>query len=155
MNFKLRYVGNLRVPRGVVGQFRRRLDHFGMRNLELRQIHVDDVGLSEMWNLLSASFGADVPPGGEASVLEYRSVGEHDDDWSTVLDSRKNWVAPGFLHVVLSGSCVVRCGRVKRAFKRGDVFLLNPNARHEVPSKTLCMTYTVVVPAHEMLKLCR
>lgn len=155
MRFNLRCIGRIKVPRGFVGKYRVMLDRFSMKNLELRQVHIEDAGRLEMWNLLSGSFGNRVPQGVDASVLEYRSVGQHNDDWSTVLDAQKRWVAPGFLHVVLSGSCVVRCGGVTHAFKRGDVFLLNPNVAHEVTSKTLCMTYTVVVPAYEMLQAVR
>lgn len=153
MNFKLRYVGRMRVPRRVTDKYFHILSRFARRNLELRQAHIDDADRLDMWSLLSGAFGDGMPPGVDASVLEYRQVGQHDDDWNTVLDSRKKWVAPGFLHLVLSGSCVVRCGGVEQAFKRGDVFLLNPNVPHEVPSKTRCMTYTVVVPAHEVLRL--
>lgn len=155
MNFKLRYVGHMRVPRQITDKYSTILARSSYRSLELRQAYINDTDRLAMWCLLSSLLGDGMPSGVEASVLEYRQVGEHDDDWSTVLDSRNNWVEPGFLHLVLSGSCVVRCGKTERAFKRGDVFLLNPNVPHEVPSKTRCMTYTVVVPAHEVLRKIR
>ena len=153
MRFNLRCIGRVRVPRCFVQKYRRMIDLSAMKYFEVDQVRVEDADRNEMWGLLSDAFGAGVPLGVEGSVLAYKEVGEHNDDWHTVQDARKNWVAPGFLHVVLSGSCVLRCGGVTRSFKRGDVFLLNPNVAHEVTSKTLCVTYTVVVPAHEALRL--
>jgi hypothetical protein len=84
-------------------------------------------------------------------ILIYRKVPEHKDDWEKVF-YKNNRVAPAFLHVVIKGRCDIRVGKTRASFKRGDVFLMNPNVLHEVTSSSLCVTYVSAVPMAETLK---
>lgn len=158
MNFRLAKLCNIALPRGIVGRYRQRFKMQSFRHKDVLQLEMDDADADQMATLLRQALGKNVlgcrePRGLEVCVLAYKAVEEHDDDWDKVQDTRGKWVSPAFLHVVLSGTCTLRVGKVSMDMCRGDVFLMNPNIRHEVASKTLCMSYTVVVPAAETLRL--
>lgn len=158
MNLRLVKIGRIALPRGIVGRYRQRIKVQSFRHNEALQLEMDDADADQMAALLRHALGKNVlgcrePRGLEVCVLAYKAVGEHDDDWDKVQDTRGKWVAPAFLHVVLSGRCTLRVGAVSMDMCRGDVFLMNPNIKHEVTSKSLCMTYTIVVPAAETLRL--
>lgn len=69
--------------------------------------------------------------GFEDSLLLFRNVHEHEDDWPDLRYLGKNR-SPGFLHIVLNGSFTLVSGRTKIDLEVGDVFLLNPNKTHSV-----------------------
>ena len=146
------------MPRGIAGRYRQRLKLQSLRHKGVLQIEMHDADADQMASRLRQAFGKNIlgylyPRGLEISVLAYKSVEEHDDDWGKVQDTRGKLVDPAFLHVVLSGRCTLRVSTVSMDMCRGDVFLMNPNIKHEVTSKSLCMTYAIVVPAAETLRL--
>lgn len=155
MNFRLLKLGHIQIPQGIVSKYRRLIHTSGKEYGGVDQVPSQEEDCLALRHKLAKVFKINVPVGEPASVLSYRSVEIHNDDWDSLQDARKRLVAPGFLHVVLSGQCVVRSGTKIGHYSRGDVFLLNPNVLHEVPSKTHCMTYTEVVPAHEVWQAIR
>lgn len=91
---------------------------------------------------------------GDSSVLGYRNVDTHDDDWGEVRFNRR-WVAPGFLHVVIAGSATVTVGKKSVRVKRGDVFLMNPNVPHSVKARRKCVSVCYTVPLAQCFKVTR
>lgn len=158
MPLRLVKMGRIALPRGIAGRYRKSLKVQSLRHRGVLQIEMDGTDADQMASRLRQAFGKNVlgrryPSELEVSILAYKAVEEHDDDWGKVHDTRGKLVAPAFLHVVLSGTCTLRVGTVSMVMCRGDVFLMNPNIKHEVTSKSLCMTYVIVVPSAETLRL--
>jgi len=149
MRFNIIHLGRINIERGIVSKYRGSVDKSRIAYREADQFSMDADDEDEIFRRL-----ADVQvvcPIHDGSILAYRNVGWHSDDWDKCANSRGKWVAPGFLHVMLSGECEITVGRKTITARRGDVFLLNPNVIHMVRTNRLCMTYTSVVPAYEVL----
>ena len=143
---KLQHLGKVSLPRGVAASGLKTLNKTALRIRELSQGELD-AGFSEtIKKRLRSMVGDALNWVSQESLLIYRKVGRHSDDWPKTR-YKKKWVATAFLHVVLSGRCDIKAGNKTLSVKRGDVFLLNPNTQHEVTSSTLCMTYCLDVPA--------
>ena len=151
MNFKLKKLGKIPLPKGIASRY---LDMINKRAIVIRQLsqqNISDVDKEELSSRLEKHVGIKTYEYDESSLLAYRRVSEHSDDWNLVRHNNR-MVSPGFVHVVLSGSCDLRVGKSHQTFKRGDVFIMNPNVPHEVTSRTLCMTYCWTVPLYESIK---
>lgn len=149
MNIKLIKVGTMPLPRGIAKKYIHDINKKTIRRWSISQQNLHEGDALDLGKRLAKIFG--ISSTQEGSLLAFKKVDPHDDDWNPVRSGYR-YVAPGFLHVVLSGSCdLVVCSK-RDSFKRGDVFLMNPNVTHEVTSKTLCMTYCWTVPLHQTLK---
>lgn len=82
----------------------------------------------------------------EEGWLAFKKVSEHRDDWPKMHFGAGRAKAVSFLHICLSGKARLKTAAGEVAVKRGDVFSLNPNATHAVPSSTLCVTACFTVP---------
>ena len=149
MNFKLKKAGTMPLPRGIAKRYIHNINKKTMRRWSISQQDLHEEDALDLGERLAKNFG--ISNTQEGSLLAFKKVEPHDDDWGSVRSGSK-YVAPGFIHVVLSGSCDLVVGNKRDSFKRGDVFLMNPNVTHEVTSKTLCMTYCWTVPLHQTLK---
>jgi hypothetical protein len=90
--------------------------------------------------------------GAERSLLHFRSVTKHDDEWQDVLVNGR-WLKPAFLHIVLDGHTKVHVGRVSEVFRLGDVFAMDMNKMHWVSSHSLCATACLTYPKRDLLKI--
>ena len=143
---KLKHLGKVSLPRGCAASGMATLNKTQLRYRGLSQTVLDSRFADEIKHRLSEIASEALKWVSQESLLIYRKVGAHSDEWDDVR-YKKRFVAPAFLHVVLSGRCDIRAGQKALSVKRGDVFLLNPNVQHEVVSSTLCMTYCLDVPA--------
>lgn len=86
----------------------------------------------------------------DSQVMLFKSVERHNDHWpkmSAKINSRRSWVATGFLHLVVGGTFDMTFLGKTRSYSRGDMFIMNPNCFHEVKSKSpLCATLHACVP---------
>ena len=146
--FKLTYLGAIQIPRGAVYAGLKTLSKTLLERRELSQSTLDEKFSKQLKNSLKQIAGQAINWISQESLLIYKKVGEHVDDLDWGKTEYKNRrVSTAFMHVVLHGSCEIKSGSKILRVKKGDVFLLNPNAMHEVTSSTLCMTYCLDVPA--------
>lgn len=144
--FKLTYLGAIQIPRGAVSAGLKTISKTLLERRELSQSTLDEKFSKQLKNSLKQIAGEAINWISQESLLIYKKVGEHIDDWGKT-KYKNRLVSTAFLHVVLHGSCEIKSGSKMLMVKKGDVFLLNPNAMHEVTSSTLCMTYCLDVPA--------
>lgn len=83
--------------------------------------------------------------GQEHSLLYFRSVEEHTDEWPNLLLGGRRY-RPVFFHIVLAGRAVVKTGKSSLAIETGDVFVIDMNKPHEVTSGSLCATACLTYP---------
>ena len=153
---KARILGRIQLPRGLVKAARTARPSYWVRRL--RNWEVLDLPVSEhedlqpfadnVYRRVTACLGNALPRNTrEDSVLWYRAVRRHTDDWlSQRFEGMPRSCAVAFLHVCIQGTTRLRVSNETLTLSRGDVFLLNPNTYHEVLSSTLCCTLCYVVP---------
>lgn len=148
MRFNLIKAGRIPLPKGIAKRSAQFVNPIAIERRGVSQTEPkgDDVRAikARLTKLLGVDMSTDFDR--EDSLLAYRSVEPHDDDWRRVRVLGKDY-APAFLHVVLQGSFELRVGTVRATFRRGDVFYLNPNVTHEVRAKRLCMSYCFTRPS--------
>ena len=145
------HLGRMTLPRGISARGMATLDRLSLRSTQVSQNDAPHEDEKKLKIKLTAIIGDLTNIMTNTGILIYRKVPEHKDDWDKVF-YKNHRVAPAFLHVVLKGRCDIRVGKTRASFKRGDVFLMNPNVLHEVTSRSLCVTYVSAVPMAATLK---
>ena len=152
MTFHLFRIGQLPLPRGIAARGFATLDKLALNRRGLSQTELSAEDEQHLRGRLHRATGDLMTHAGRhTNLLAFRAVEEHDDGWED-MRFKGRMVATAFLHVVLAGRFELRVGRKKMAFRRGDVFFMNPNVRHEVITKSLCLTYCAEVPGVAALK---
>jgi hypothetical protein len=144
-------VGRIPLPRGIGARGMATLNRLSLRSTHISQDDAPHEDEQKLKIKLTAIIGDLTNIMTNTGILIYRKVPEHKDDWEKVR-YKNHMVAPAFLHVVLKGRCDIRVGKKKASFKRGDVFLMDPNVLHEVTSSSLCVTYVSAVPMAATIK---
>ena len=144
-------VGRIPLPRGIGARGMATLNRLSLRSTHISQDDAPHEDEQKLKIKLTAIIGDLTNIMTNTGILIYRKVPEHKDDWEKVR-YKNHMVAPAFLHVVLKGRCEIRVGKKKASFKRGDVFLMDPNVLHEVTSSSLCVTYVSAVPMAATIK---
>lgn len=150
----LTHHGTIRLPKGVLARVR--TNSFGTRwRLAMRRRQVDQGGVEpvvsdELLRRITRLLGKPiyVDPR-EIGYLAFGEVDRHKDYWPPVYENGRGRAA-AFLHVCIGGKATLKAGKESLEVKRGDVFSLNPNAWHSVPSPSLCITVCFTVPRAEL-----
>jgi hypothetical protein len=146
------HIGRITLPRGIGARGMATLNRLSLRSTKISQEDAQEDDEKKVKDRLDAIIGDLTNTMTSTGILIYRKVPEHKDDWEKVF-YKNHRVAPAFLHVVLKGRCDIRVGKNKASFKRGDVFLMDPNVLHEVTSSSLCVTYVSAMPMAATLKI--
>jgi len=78
-------------------------------------------------------------------LLMFKSVTKHKDDGYP-------WTGRNFLQVVLFGKFTLHFNGESTELKKGDIFVMNPQAQHWVIAKNPCATMVLAVPAKDYLR---
>lgn len=151
MNFKLLRVGTIRAPQDLTRAAASTVNKKRMAIRGISQSFLKPEECGHLTELLAPLVGLRPAELTEQSILAFKAVETHQDDWDDIRCGR-NLVKPGFLQVVLQGSFDLLVGSRQMTFKKGDVFLLNPNVKHCVPSKKFAITACFTVPAIAALR---
>ena len=88
-----------------------------------------------------------IPIFGGIESLYFKSVEAHKDEmWEY------KGIQPYFIHQVIKGSFDLVTHDRTITYKRGDVFYMNPQARHEVRTNQTCITKTAVTGKKHICK---
>lgn len=145
------HIGRITLPRGIGARGMATLNRLSLRSTHISQDDAPHEDEQKLKTKLTAIIGDLTNIMTSTGILIYRKVPEHKDDWGKVF-YKNHRVAPAFLHVVIKGRCDIRVGKTRASFKRGDVFLMDPNVLHEVTSSSLCVTYVSAVPMKATIK---
>lgn len=81
----------------------------------------------------------------EIQAIKFSSIEKHDDAWAK-MDHQGKQCAPAFMHLVVSGKCIIHDNKGAQTFMAGDVFTMNPNATHWTTNKRDCITLVATIP---------
>jgi hypothetical protein len=140
MKYTLRKIGEMTLPRGIAGKALSTLNRRDLRRNGICQDFDHEISTKIM-----DIFGVD-NSSREDGVACFTNIDKHNDFWPDVyVNGKPN--KPGFLHVVLAGKFDLTVGTQKMTFKRGDIFVMNPNVDHFVENASkMCSTAVATVP---------